>query len=322
MSNSDKILWSIVKNVAGLSQEGSAACPSVDAIANHFADKMSNGGNAEATCGDVSTHAPVALKCWRVRYRQVKRVLRIRSLDPSKSTNGVGPRFLRECANVAAPAITNLFKFIVSKSRLPSRWKLGRVTPLHKRGSVSDENNYRPVTVLDNASTSFEGVMEEQFYEWMVHFIPDEQYGFLKDCGTTDYGARLLFTMLSVLERRDEGVLIVLDVKGAFDRCWRSKIKLRLRKAGLTGRTLRLIKDYLSQRFIEVVCNGESSGKCEIFSGVPQGGKLSPLIWDFDISELQYAVSEEAELGAYADDLWLWYEVTDLNRSSLVDTIN
>jgi hypothetical protein len=320
MSNSDKNFWSVVNDVAGLSQERSAACPRVDAIVDHFADKMSNGGDTEATCGEVSTHAPVVLKCWRVRYRQVKRVLR--SLDPSKSTNGVGPRFLRECANAAAPATTKLFKFIVRKSKLPGRWKLGRVTPLHKRGSVSNEKNYRPVTVLNNASTSLENVIEEQFYQWMVHFIPDEQYGFLKDCGTTDYGARLLFTMLSVLERRGEGVLIVLDVKGAFDRCWWSKIKLRLRKAGMTGRALKLIKNYLFRRFIEVVCNGESSGKREIFSGVPQGGKLSPLIWDFDISELPYAVGEEAELGAYADDLWIWYEVTDLNRSSLVDTIN
>ena len=72
--------------------------------------------------------------------------------------------------------------------------------------------------MLNNASTSLENVIEKQFYQWMVRFIPDEQYGFLKDCGTTDYGARLLFTMLSVLERRGESVLIVLDVKGAFDR--------------------------------------------------------------------------------------------------------
>ena len=128
--------------------------------------------------------------------------------------------------------------------------------------------------------------------------------------------------MLSVRERRGESVLIVLDVKGAFDRCWWSVIKLRLQKAGLRGRALQLTKDYLFERFIEVVCNGQSSGRREIVSEVPQGGKLSPLIWDFDISELPSVVCEEAQLGAYADDLWIWYEVTDNNRDSIVDTIN
>ena len=196
------------------------------------------------------------------------------------------------------------------------------MTPLHKRGDVSDPTKYRPVTVLVNESTTFESVIEDQFYAWIVHFIPDEQYGFLRDCGTTDYGARLCFTMLSVLERRGEGLLVILDVKGAFDRCWWSKLKLRFKLTGMRGRALRLIKDYLYDRFIQVVCNGKSSGERPIFSGVPQGAKLSPPIWDFDISELPTVLSDGVELGCYADDLWLWYEIHDLNRDTLVDTVN
>jgi hypothetical protein len=128
--------------------------------------------------------------------------------------------------------------------------------------------------------------------------------------------------MLCVRERRGEGILLVLDVKGAFDRCWWSKIKLRLEKAGMCGRALKLVKSYLHERFIQVVTSGKSSSKREFFSGVPQGAKLSPLLWDFDISELPSAVSDSAEMGCYADDLWLWYEINDLNRDVIIDTIN
>ena len=70
------------------------------------------------------------------------------------------------------------------------------MSPLHKRGSVFVPQNYRPVTVLNNTSTSFEGVIEGQFYAWIVLYIPEEQYGFLLGCGTYDYGARLHFLML------------------------------------------------------------------------------------------------------------------------------
>ena len=90
----------------------------------------------------------------------------------------------------------------------------------------------------------------------------------------------------------------------------------------MKGRALRLIKDYLHKRFIQVVCNGESSGKREIFSGVPQGAKLSPPIWDFDISELPTVVGPDVEVGCYADNLWLWYEVTDSNRDTLVHELH
>ena len=90
----------------------------------------------------------------------------------------------------------------------------------------------------------------------------------------------------------------------------------------MRGRALRLIKDYLLNRFIQVVCNGKSSGEREIFFGVPQGAKLSPPIWDFDISELPSIVSDAAELGCYADDMWLWYEVTYLKYDSLINAVN
>ena len=290
MSNSDKNFWSLVKDVSGLSQERSPSCPDVDSLVSHFADKMSNGMGTEADSGSVSTHRPVSLRGWKVRYKQVLKTLS--HLDPTKSTNGVRPRFLRECSVVIAPSVTKLYRFIVHKASFPVRWKIGRVSPLHKRSSVSVPKNYKPVTVLNNLSTGFEGVIEEQFYTWISLFIADEQYGFLLDSGTTDYGARLSFTMLSVLERREEGVLIILDVRGAFGRCWWSKLKLRLRKAGMRGRALRLIEDYLYQRFIQVVCNGKASQQREIFSGVPQGAKLSPPLWDFDISELPSVLSD------------------------------
>ena len=70
------------------------------------------------------------------------------------------------------------------------------------------------------------------------------------------------------------------------------------------------------------MCDGDSSSEREIYSGVPQDAKWSPLIWDFDISELPAHVSDQAEVGCYADDMWLWYEITPHNMLTLVDTIN
>ena len=64
------------------------------------------------------------------------------------------------------------------KSRYPHGWKVGRVTPVHKRGSVSVEANYRPVIVIDNLEGVFEGITKGQFESWVTNFIPDCQYGF------------------------------------------------------------------------------------------------------------------------------------------------
>ena len=42
----------------------------------------------------------------------------------------------------------------------------------------------------------------------------------LEGTGTGDYGAVLSFKIMEALERKGEGILISLDVKGAFDRVW------------------------------------------------------------------------------------------------------
>ena len=128
--------------------------------------------------------------------------------------------------------------------------------------------------------------------------------------------------MLTVLEQRREGVLISCDVKGAFDRVWWARLKARLKKRGLRRRALKLIRDYLHKRFLRVVNNGKSSTDKELFSSVPQGGKWSPPLWNFDISEMDQWISKLGELICYADDSGLWYEITAENTDYMIQGIN
>ena len=93
-------------------------------------------------------------------------------------------------------------------------------------------------------SVIFEGNIEPQFAGWIMHFIPDVQFGFVPGCGTNhgQYGAAVVFVIQSCLEtkgpdkKRGEGILIPLDVAGAFDRCWWARMKRRLKKKGMRMR--------------------------------------------------------------------------------------
>ena len=78
------------------------------------------------------------------------------------------------------------------------------------------------------------------------------------------------FKIHNELERRNDILIVSLDVKGAFDRVWWARLKNRLAARGTKGKALRLLEDYLHERHIQVVAGGKSSAKKEIFSGVPQ----------------------------------------------------
>ena len=125
-----------------------------------------------------------------------------------------------------------------------------------------------------------------------------------------------------MLGRRGEGILISLDVKGAFDRVWWAFLKVKLEARGMQGRALALIKNYLYKRFLQVVCQGDISELLEIFFGVPQGAVWSPSFWDFDIADLPQEISSEGDDFSFADDCGLWYEITEENRDMITSIIN
>ena len=90
----------------------------------------------------------------------------------------------------------------------------------------------------------------------------------------------------------------------------------------MNDRALQLMHDYLHNRFLRVVCQGDSSSKRQIFSGVPQGVVWSPDFWDFDISEMPDAICDEGDEMCYADDCGLLYEITECNRIVIAAIIN
>ena len=239
------------------------------------------------------------LSAFRVTVKKVRKVLD--SLNPSKSVNGLSPRVLKECSDVLALPICRLFKKIVKSCTWPSKWKIGRVSPIWKRESKSEAKNYRPVTVLDNLSLVMERVLDEQLCNFTDCFIPNNQFGFKKRCGTDDFAIALTTEMHLALEAELEALLVALDVAGAFDKVWWKALLHKLKKCGCKGRALKLLESYFKDRFLYVVAMGIASSLKEFFSGVPQGGIWSPKLWNFYIQDLSLCFIL-SKLFKYADD--------------------
>ena len=171
MNKSDRNFWQRTKEIAGLDVQRGGATPDVDDIVDHFAEKMSNGKGEEECNFKLADSFTVPISGFKIRFKTVLKSLK--AVDPTKSANGISPKFWKECAVQRAPIVCKLFKYIVKVGKYPSRWKFGRITALHKRGSVKLPKNYRPVQVLMGISVIFEGNIEPQFTKWIMHFIPD-----------------------------------------------------------------------------------------------------------------------------------------------------
>ncbi len=107
----------------------------------------------------------------------------------------------------------------LNKGIVPMVWKTARVVDLFKGGLSSDPNNFRPISILPIASKVLEKAVCFAFVEHLKKFsiLSPNQFGFRNKCSTTD---ALLAIQQKVLKARDANkfvIIIVLDLKKAFD---------------------------------------------------------------------------------------------------------
>jgi hypothetical protein len=115
------------------------------------------------------------------------------------------------------------------------------------------------------------------------------------------------------LEEGKEITLVFLDVSKAFDRVWHSGLLHKVRCMGIEGRLFDWLCDYLSDRKIRVVINGQKSEWLETTAGVPQGSILGPLLFLIFVND----ITEDIETGIhlFADDTSLMEIIENHNES-------
>ena len=190
-------------------------------------------------------------------------------------------------------------------------WKVARVTPLHKSDDKLQVENYRPISVLPVLSKVVERVVHSQLNAHLhqLDFLYQHQYGFRRGHSTEQ-----AITQLNnwVLESMDEGKvtgLLFIDISKAFDSLNHKVLLRKLEHLGLSERSLRLFRSYLTDRKQSVLINGEFSEPRTITLDVPQGSILGPLLFNMYINSLPNAV-KKTRMILYADDAVLFCDAS------------
>ena len=79
-------------------------------------------------------------------------------------------------------------------------------------------------------------------------------------------------------------LIICLDIAGAFDNVWPVSLLHSMISKGIDSSYIHIIKDYLSNRLIRLKLNNSSAEK-HLTRSAPQGGGLSPFLWNCDFDD-------------------------------------
>ena len=325
--------WSLVKETQGVSR-GSTIPPlhrgdgtivqcardKANLLAKHFSDKMCV-SNPEKPPPTLPSVVKDKLSFATTNEVEVKAVLLKLDVTKAVGSDNISPRLLRQCADELARPLATIFNQCLRTSRWPSTWKVASVVPVHKKNEKTVAKNYRPVSLLPVLSKVLESIVASRVTEHLEkhHLLCARQFGFRPGRSAADLHLLLTSEWSAALDAGKATAVVALDIEGAFDKVWHAGLLAKLRAAGVDGPLLLLFEDYLKERNLKVVIDGQESEQHAVRAGVPQGSCLGPLLWNIYINDLLHLVPS---VRAYADDLTLAHSYSSGEETATADHMN
>ena len=231
-------------------------------------------------------------------------------LDSRKSTgpNGIPVFILKAFKDFFSHWLSKLINLCFETGEFPDLLKTAKVIPLHKKESVLNFLNYRPISLLSVFSKIYEKAIYTRIYSYLVknNFIYSKQFGFRGNHSVNHAIISITEHIRSLIDKGEYVCGIFVDLEKAFDTVHHDILCEKIKVYGLRGNINKLLKSYLSNRKQYVSINGCDSDVKDVTCGVPQGSSLGPLLFLIYINDLRMSLSKTS-CGHFADDTFILF---------------
>lgn len=172
-------------------------------------------------------------------------------------------------------------------------WGNSVITPIHKKGCVTNPDNYRAIAVCSCIGKLLSTMLLNRLVIHRADNSPDppNQSGFCKGRQCNDH----IFTLQTIMEKykrvKSKVYAVFIDLRKAFDLVCRQALLFKLACYGVNGGFFNLLKDMYSDSKGHIKINGKLSKVFRLLKGTEQGHPLSPELFKVYFLELSHLLN-------------------------------
>ena len=221
--------------------------------------------------------------------------------DINNTTSSANDRIdaisIKHGAAILHGPITHIINCSIKSSKFATRWKIGKLLPLHKGKGLnpSDPKSFRPISMLPVIGKIVERSLQTQILEFMESSgqMNSNHHSYRKQHSTVTAMLELSDAMFRGCDEKKITTLVTLDQSAAFDVLSHVTLSRKLKLYNFGEKALDWIDSYLKFRSQYVSIGTQNSKYNNVTSGVPQGSVLGPILYVLYVNELPAIMNDD-----------------------------